>query len=133
VLGGWAWLGVWVAICLVIWGTFLLSLLLFGRRDDARELVGFVPDCVVLFRRLLIDERMPRRGKYLIGVLAFYLAFPIDLIPDFVPVIGFLDDALLLTLAGRYILRAAGRDVLEELWPGSPRGLQLILTPVGRA
>ena len=47
--------------------------------------------------------------------------------------IGFLDDALLVTLAGRYLLRAAGLDVLEELWPGSERGLRLILTPVGHA
>src|SRR4051812_15554502 len=128
----WGWIEVYLAICLVVWAAFLLSLLIFGRRDDARELVSFIPDCIVLFRRLLIDKRMPRRGKYAIALLAAYLAFPIDLIPDFVPVLGFLDDALLVTLAGRYILRAAGRDVLEELWPGSPRGLQLILRPVGR-
>jgi uncharacterized membrane protein YkvA (DUF1232 family) len=125
----WSWLGVYLAICVVIWGAFLLSLLIFGRRDDARELVSFAPECVVLFRRLLIDGRMPTRGKYLVGVLAFYFAWPIDLIPDFVPVVGFLDDALLLTLAGRYLLRAAGREVLEELWPGPPRGLELILRP----
>ena len=66
-----------------------------SRREDARATVGFIPDCVVLFTRLLRDERLPRRQKVLIAALIPYLASPIDLIPDFIPIAGQLDDAVL--------------------------------------
>jgi uncharacterized membrane protein YkvA (DUF1232 family) len=79
-------------------------------------------------KRLLTDERIPRRTKVPLALLVPYLASPIDLIPDFIPVLGQLDDAVLVALALRRVIRAAGRDVVEELWPGSERGLRAVLS-----
>jgi uncharacterized membrane protein YkvA (DUF1232 family) len=77
--------------------------------------------------RLLRDRRVPRRAKLPLYLLVPYLASPIDLIPDFVPVLGQLDDAVLVALALRRIVRAAGPAVVEDLWPGSERGLRAVL------
>jgi uncharacterized membrane protein YkvA (DUF1232 family) len=89
-----------------------------------------VPDCVVLFRRLLRDPRVPRRSKLALGLLVPYLVSPIDLIPDFLPVIGQLDDALLVVLVLRHVVRSAGDMVVAELWPGDERGLRTVLRVV---
>jgi uncharacterized membrane protein YkvA (DUF1232 family) len=102
-------------------------------RQDARELAAFVPDCAVLFKRLLGDERVSRRAKALLLLLIPYLAMPFDLIPDFIPVIGQLDDAFFAALVLRYLVRAAGRGVVEDLWPGSARGLAVVLRLAARA
>jgi len=96
-----------------------------------REVASFLPDVVVLFRRLLRDPRVPRRSKLWLWLLLPYLASPIDLIPDFLPVIGQLDDAVLAVLAVRSVVRGAGRDVVAELWPGSPAGLAVVLRVAG--
>jgi uncharacterized membrane protein YkvA (DUF1232 family) len=79
-------------------------------------------------KRLLEDDRVPRRAKVLLLLAIPYLASPIDLIPDFIPVLGQLDDAVLVALVLRRVVRAAGRDVVEELWPGSDRGLRAVLS-----
>jgi uncharacterized membrane protein YkvA (DUF1232 family) len=105
----------------------IVVLLLFGRRKDAREVARFLPDCIVLFKRLLRDDRVPRRAKVVLGLLVLYLAMPLDLVPDFIPVAGQLDDAVLVAAAIAYVARSAGRDVVEELWPGSERALRLVL------
>jgi uncharacterized membrane protein YkvA (DUF1232 family) len=86
-----------------------------------------VPDCAVLFKRLLRDPRVPRRAKVTLALVIPYLVMPFDLIPDFIPVVGQLDDALLVAAVFGYVARAAGRDVIEELWPGSERGLKVVL------
>jgi uncharacterized membrane protein YkvA (DUF1232 family) len=96
-----------------------------------RALVRFVPDCLVLFRRLVGDPRLPRRRKLLLGAVAAYLAFPLDLIPDFLPVIGQLDDALVVALALRSIARAAGPEMLREHWPGPDSSLRTVLRLAG--
>jgi uncharacterized membrane protein YkvA (DUF1232 family) len=82
----------------------------------------------VLCKRLLRDERVPRRAKLALALLIAYLAMPFDLVPDFIPVAGQLDDAILTALAITYVVRSAGRHVVEDLWPGSERGLQVVLT-----
>ena len=89
--------------------------------------MAFVPDCAVLFKRLLRDPRVPRRAKVALALAVPYLASPIDLIPDFIPVLGQLDDALLVAAVFGYVARTAGRDVVAELWPGSDRGLRIVL------
>ena len=97
-----------------------------GRREDARAIAGFIPDCVVLFTRLLRDERLPRRQKLLVAALIPYLASPIDLIPDFIPIAGQLDDAVLVALVLRRIVRG-NACLVHELWPGPPSSLAVIL------
>ena len=101
-----------------------------GRRQDARAVAGFVPDCVVLFRGLLADERVPRRSKLLLGVCVGYLALPIDLVPDFIPVAGQLDDAIVVVLALRTVLRAGGPQLLAEHWPGPLSSLNVLTRAV---
>jgi uncharacterized membrane protein YkvA (DUF1232 family) len=121
------WLLVAVAVTLVVYGAFVAWLVLAGRREDARALAGFVPDCVVLFRRLLGDRRVPRSRKLLIGGLIAYLAMPIDLVPDFIPVAGQLDDAIIVALVLRSIVRSGGPELVREHWPGPPGSLALLL------
>ena len=112
----------------VAWVAVVLLLVVLGRKEDAREVAAFVPDCIVLFRRLLADRRVPRRAKAALALLLVYLAIPFDLVPDFIPVAGQLDDALLVALVLGYLVRRTGREVVAELWPGSERGLRVILT-----
>jgi uncharacterized membrane protein YkvA (DUF1232 family) len=100
---------------------------LLGRRADARDLAAFVPDCATLFKRLLGDRRVPRRAKVALALLLLYLLMPFDLVPDFVPVVGQLDDAILVAAVVAYVARSAGRELVEELWPGSERGLRVVL------
>ena len=86
-----------------------------------------MPDCAVLFKRLLGDPRVPRRAKATLALVIPYLVSPIDLIPDFIPVVGQLDDALLVAVVFGYVARTAGRDIIAEHWPGSPAGLRVVL------
>jgi uncharacterized membrane protein YkvA (DUF1232 family) len=102
-------------------------LLLLGRRTDAREVARFLPDCIVLFKRLVRDDRVPQRAKVVLGLLVLYLIMPLDLVPDFIPVAGQLDDAVLVAIAIAYVARSTGHDVIKELWPGSDRGLRIVL------
>jgi len=81
----------------------------------------------VLLTRLVRDERVPRRAKWPLLLLLPYLASPIDLIPDFIPVLGQLDDAAFVALALRRVVRLAGPSVVTELWSGSERGLHFVL------
>ena len=115
-----------VAAAVVSYLVAVAGLVVAGRRSDARALAGFVPDCVVLFRRLLADPRVPRRRKLLLGALIGYLAMPFDLVPDFIPVAGQLDDAILVAIVLRSVLRGSGRDVLREHWPGPDSSLRLL-------
>jgi uncharacterized membrane protein YkvA (DUF1232 family) len=116
-----------LALVVGAWLLLVLLLLALGRRADARELAVFVPDCVVLFRRLLGDRRVPRRATAALACAVVYVAMPFNLVPDFIPVAGQLDDAILVAAVIAYVVSAAGRDVVEELWPGSERGLRVVL------
>ena len=124
----WAWLAV---AALALYAAFVLALLVAGRRDEARALAAFVPDCAVLCRRLLRDPRVPRARKFAVAALVAYLLLPFDLVPDFIPVAGQLDDALLLAFVLRGIVRGAGSAVVIEHWPGPPRSLELVLKVAG--
>lgn len=111
----------------VVYGIFVGILVLAGRSADARAVAGFVPDCVVLFQRLLGDSRMPRRYRFIVVALLGYLVLPFDVIPDFIPVAGQLDDAVVVALTLRAILRAGGLEMIAEHWPGPRSSLSLIL------
>ena len=120
-----------VVSAVAIYVVFVVSLLLLGRREDARAWAGFVPDCVVLFKRLLQDDRVSRSHKILIGVLVAYLALPVDLVPDFIPVAGQLDDAIFVALVLRSVLRGAGPALVRERWPGPTTSLAVVLRLAG--
>lgn len=122
----WWWVAAAAGATLLLYVAFVLILIARGRSSDARALAGFVPDCAVLFTRLVRDPRVPRRKKILLAALAAYLALPFDLVPDFIPIAGQLDDAILVALALRIILRG-NRELVVEHWPGPPQSLQLIL------
>jgi uncharacterized membrane protein YkvA (DUF1232 family) len=115
-----------LGVAVVLYGLAVLALILLGRRSDARALAGFIPDCIVLVRRLLGDERVPRSRKLLLGALLAYLALPFDLVPDFIPVAGQLDDAIVTALVLRAVLRSGGAALLREHWPGPERSRELV-------
>jgi uncharacterized membrane protein YkvA (DUF1232 family) len=110
-----------------VWLLAVGVLFALGRRQDARDVAAFIPDCLVLCKRLLGDGAVPRRAKLALVLLVAYLAMPFDLVPDFVPVAGQLDDAILVAFVLAYVARSAGARRIEEVWPGSKRGLRVVL------
>lgn len=117
-----------VLLCLAaLYALAVLALVLAGKRTHAAALARFVPDCLVLATRLLRDPRVPRRWRVALVALGAYLAMPFDLVPDFIPVAGQLDDAILVALVVRGIARAAGEAVVREHWPGPEPGLRVLL------
>jgi uncharacterized membrane protein YkvA (DUF1232 family) len=123
-------LGLSVALGLMVagWAVMILA----ARRlppGPLRELARFIPDCLTTIRRLRGDPRVPGRAKVAIVVAAVWLASPIDLIPEFLPVIGPLDDVVMVALALRYAGRQVPRQVLLDAWPGDSRLLERLLGP----
>jgi uncharacterized membrane protein YkvA (DUF1232 family) len=113
-------------VALALYGALVVTLVVVGHQADARALVRLVPDCVVLFKRLLTDPRVDWwRKVVLVGVIA-YVVSPIDIVPDFVPIAGQLDDAILVVIAIRVLLRGSGPRLLSEHWPGPARSLEFI-------
>ncbi|HEX2372185.1 MAG TPA: DUF1232 domain-containing protein [Solirubrobacterales bacterium] len=112
---------------LALYAGAVLALVLVGRRTDAVALARFVPDCIVLFRRLLGDARIARWRKLLLAVVLVYLAMPLDLVPDFIPVAGAVDDAIIVALALRVVLRGAGPRLVRDHWPGPSRSLDVLI------
>ena len=94
-----------------------------------KDLAGFLPACLTTVRRLRNDPRVPRRAKLAILLAGLWLLSPIDLLPEFLPIIGPLDDVLVIALALRYAARRVPREVLLEAWPGEPRLLERLLGP----
>jgi len=92
-----------------------------------KELARFLPDCVTTVRRLRADPRIPRRAKVVIALAGLWVISPIDLIPEFLPVIGPLDDVVVVALAFRYAARRVPPAVLFEAWPGQRSVLERLL------
>ncbi|WP_348774993.1 DUF1232 domain-containing protein [Verrucosispora sp. WMMD1129] len=115
-----------VVLLLVSWA---LLILLVRRLPPGimRDLAAFVPDCVTTVRRLRADPRVPRRAKIAVLIAAIWVASPVDLIPEFLPVIGPLDDIVVVALALRYAARRVPRDVILAAWPGQPRLIERLL------
>ena len=116
-----------LAVLLGVYAAFVGWLFVLGRRDDARALATFIADCIVLVTRLAREPRVPRRRKLLLVALVGYLALPFDLVPDFIPVAGQLDDAIIVALVLRSFVRSGGEQLIRELWPGPEQSLALIL------
>ncbi|MET7460711.1 DUF1232 domain-containing protein [Nonomuraea sp. NPDC005501] len=119
-------LAVTVVCVAATWGV----LVLLARRLPpglARDLAAFIPDCLTTVRRLRSNPAVPRRAKIAIVIAGVWVASPIDLIPEFLPVIGPLDDIVVVALALRYAARQVPREVLLDAWPGEPRLLLRLL------
>jgi uncharacterized membrane protein YkvA (DUF1232 family) len=127
----WSWLAPSLGLIALAWLALVAVLILAGRRENARALAGFIPDCIVLVSRLMKDERVPRRHKLLLAALVGYLALPFDLIPDFIPVAGQLDDILVVAFVLRRFLRSGGDQLVREHWPGPEQSLTLVLRIAG--
>jgi uncharacterized membrane protein YkvA (DUF1232 family) len=122
----WHWLLLSLAVAFLAHVALVVALVLAGRRGDARAVAGLIPDCLVLFKRLLADSSVAWWRKALVAGLVAYLAMPIDLVPDYIPIAGQLDDAIIVALVLRTVLRADGERLLREHWPGPAEALHAI-------
>ncbi|MDH2413725.1 DUF1232 domain-containing protein [Nocardioides sp. CER19] len=122
---------------LCLWVVLVAVLYLAGRRYDdpprVREVLRLLPDVVRLLHRLVKDPALPRGVRVRVLVLLAYLALPIDLVPDFIPVIGYADDVVIVALTLRSVTRVAGADALDRHWPGTPEGLRAVKRLAGLA
>ncbi len=119
-------LGVAAGMVVLSWAVLLVA----ARRLPPgllRDLAAFIPDCVTTVRRLRRDPRVPRSARVAIVVAGLWVLSPIDLIPEFIPVIGPLDDVVVVALALRYAARRVPPEVLRQAWPGEPRLLERLL------
>jgi uncharacterized membrane protein YkvA (DUF1232 family) len=120
---GWSLVGVlgglllcWLVLMAVLWATCPDEL-------GLRELLRLLPDVLRLVHRLAGDATLPRGVRVRLWLLLAYLALPIDLVPDFVPVLGHADDAVVVALVLRSVVRRAGPAAIDRHWPGTPDGL----------
>jgi len=115
---------------LLVWLLLVAALWVAARREPdsagLRDVVRLVPDVLRLLRRLVSDPELPRGVRWRLGALIAYLLMPIDLVPDFVPVIGYADDAVIVALALRSVVRAAGPEALDRHWTGTEQGLAAV-------
>jgi uncharacterized membrane protein YkvA (DUF1232 family) len=116
-----------LAVIATVYCVVLLVLILLGRRTAAKEVALLLPNVLVLFKGLVRDQRVPRGSKALLVLGAAWVASPIDLIPEFIPFLGPLDDAVVAALILRHVLRTAGEDVIAEHWRGEPETLTRLL------
>ena len=123
----------WLVACglaLVLYATFVLLLVMRGKHAEARALVGVIPDCLVLFKRLVGDPRVPLGGKLLLGATMIYLAMPFDVVPDFIPLAGQLDDVIIVGWVLSKVVQTAGTALVTEHWPGPQPSLDVLLRSV---
>jgi uncharacterized membrane protein YkvA (DUF1232 family) len=116
-----------VAITLGVYAAAVAVLFLVGRRTAAKEITLLLPNLVLLFKDLARDSRVSRGSKALLIFGALWFASPIDLIPEFIPILGPLDDAVVAALILRHLLRTAGGEVVAEHWRGDPATLDRLL------
>jgi len=109
-----------------IWVLAIALLLVLGRRSQARRLATLIPNLVLLFKGLLQDPRVSRRNKAWLWFAVAWLVSPIDLIPEFIPFLGPLDDAVVAALVLRHLLRTTNHTVIAEHWRGDATTLDTI-------
>lgn len=120
---------------LLLWFVMLAALAwVYRRQSEKMRLIDglrLVPDVVRLTRRLAADPSISRVVRIWLSVLLVYLLLPIDLVPDFIPVVGYLDDAIIVAVVLRYATRHAGAAALESHWPGTSQGLAALRALTG--
>jgi uncharacterized membrane protein YkvA (DUF1232 family) len=116
-----------VVAIVLIWSAVAIVLVILGRRWLARELAFFLPNVARLFAGLIRDPRVPVGSKLVLGLASLWIASPIDLIPEFVPIAGSLDDAIVAVIALRLVLRWTEPEVLRDHWHGDPRAFDRLL------
>jgi uncharacterized membrane protein YkvA (DUF1232 family) len=114
----------WVLLLAVLWRAA-------PEQVSLREAVRLVPEVMGLLRRLAADPTLPRGVRVRMWLLLGYLILPIDLVPDFIPVIGYADDVIVVALALRSVVRRAGQDAVSRHWRGGPEGLSAVLRLAG--
>lgn len=127
-LPGWA---VALLVVVALYVALVALLVATGRRAVAREAALLIPNLARLFHGLLRDPAVPWHAKVALALGLAYLATPIDLVPDFIPVAGQIDDAIVASLVLGYVLRASGSLVVERHWHGDPRVLRRLLALSG--
>jgi uncharacterized membrane protein YkvA (DUF1232 family) len=120
-----------LGIALAVYAAFIVLLVVLGRREEARAWAALVPHALILTRRLLRDPRVPALSKAVLWLLLAYIVSPIDIVPDFIPVAGVLDDAVVVALVLRFLLRRTDRMLIAQHWPGPERSLRLVLRLAG--
>lgn len=115
-----------VLVWLAVVAAFYVAARRTGEPTRLRDAVRLLPDVLRLVRRLAADDSLPRGIRWRLGLLLAYLALPIDLVPDFIPVAGYADDVLLIAWVLRSVVRAAGPEALERHWPGATQGLDVV-------
>jgi uncharacterized membrane protein YkvA (DUF1232 family) len=124
-----------VAGVLLAYAVLLFLLWLYARRHPEtvtmKDALRLLPDLLRLIRRLAADPTVAVGIRVRLVLLLAYLLSPIDLVPDFIPVIGYADDAVIVALVLRSVIKRAGADAIRRHWPGSPAGLDVILKAAG--
>ncbi len=115
-----------LVVGIAVWLLALLILVIIGRKQQARELAAAIPNFLVLFQGLLRDPRVPRSSKIWLVVGVIWIASPIDLVPEFIPVLGPADDVIVAALVLRHVLKRTDRSLLAEYWRGDPATLDRI-------
>jgi uncharacterized membrane protein YkvA (DUF1232 family) len=110
-----------------VWLIAVMILLAAGRRTAARELATLLPNLLLLFRGIVRDPRCPRGSKLLLLFALAWIASPVDLVPEFIPLLGPLDDAVVAALVLRHVIRRAGPAIVREHWRGDPTTVQRLL------
>jgi uncharacterized membrane protein YkvA (DUF1232 family) len=111
---------------LILLGLLWLASRRAGDPVRLREGMRLLPDLLRLIRRLVADPDLPRGVRIRMGLLLAYLLLPFDLVPDFIPVLGYTDDAVVIVVALRSVTRRAGPEALTKHWPGTPAGLAAV-------
>ena len=129
----WAWTLLAVAGGLLLCWAVLVAVLWWRRPEETRlrDLLRLLPDVLRLVRRLAGDRTLPRGVRVRLWLLLAYLASPVDLVPDVVPVLGYADDAVVTVLVLRSVVRRAGSEALSRHWPGTPEGLAALRRAAG--
>ena len=118
---------------LAVWALLIAAMLISGRKWQAIAAAKVLPDLVRLLKGLARDPRVSRGSKWMLGFAALWVVSPIDLIPEFIPVAGPLDDIVVVALVLRHVLKKAGRQVVTDHWTGDPAVLERILRLSGAA